>query len=101
MVCSGCGRSLQFCGPAYWNDLLPNVSSLKSGTTSGPLSLISVMLPEHSLAAEWKHTEESLQITFYSFVGSEKQFIFDTCLNGKPVDGFHYRCYVIEISGTC
>ena len=32
------GRSLQFRGPAYWNDLLPNVSSLKSGTTSRPLS---------------------------------------------------------------
>ena len=32
------GRSLQFLVPAYWNDLLPNISSLKSGSTSMPLS---------------------------------------------------------------
>ena len=31
-------RAFNSCGAAYWNDLLPKVSSLKSGTVSRPLS---------------------------------------------------------------
>ena len=99
MVRSDSGSAFHSCWAAYWNDLLPKVSSKMSGTVSRPLSLDLSNAPGTHFFRKGGNILRRSSI--HSFVGSEQEFVFNTCLNGKPVERFQYWCYVVIAGLAC